>query len=328
MAEKNISDMDMSTFIGLAGRDAFGKTLAIMGSENKNIVALSADCENNSKLSVFAKEFPNRTFNFGIAEANMVGSAAGMAIAGKIPVVGGFGFLMALRITEQVRTDICYPRLNVKIVSTASGLAMGTAGTTHHCTEDFAIMRSFANIVIVSPASPIETAKATRAILEYDGPVYLRLERDAAYGGVEEIYTKDDIPFILGKAVTFEEGKDVTIIFTGGSMGKLTIEATEALKKEGISVRLINMHTVKPMDKEVILKAAEETRRIVTVEEHNVIGGMGEGVASIIAESGFPCRLKKVGIMDEFCCIGPTAEIMAIHGLTAENIINAAKSLF
>jgi transketolase len=325
MAERSAADM--SGFIGLAGRDAFGKMLAEMGEENKNIVALSADCENTTKLSVFAKKFPERTFNFGIAEANMVSAAAGMAVAGKIPVAGGFGFLMALRTTEQIRTDICYPRLNVKIVSSASGLAMGTGGTTHHCTEDFAIMRSFANIVIVSPASPIETAKATRAILEYEGPVYFRLERDAGFGGVEEIYTREDIPFKLGKAITLEEGKDLTMIFTGGALGKMAVEAAKELKKQGVSVRLINMHTVKPLDEEVIKKAAEETKRIVTVEEHNVVGGMGEGVASVVAEAGIPARVKKVGICDEFCCIGPTAEVMRIHGLTAENIISTAKSL-
>ncbi len=312
---------------GMAGRDVFGIALPQVGEENKNVVFLVADCIDTTKGRAFATKFPQRAFNFGIAEANMVGAAAGMALVGKVPVVAGFGFLMSMRVAEQVRTDICYPQLNVKIVSSASGLAMGTGGPTHHCTEDIAIMRSFPNIAIVCPGSSLETWKATRAaILDHEGPVYLRLDRDSFSSGIEEIYAKEDIPFELGKAITLRKGKDVTIIATGRPVG-LALQAAEALEKEGISARVINMHTVKPIDAEIIRKAAAETRGIVAVEEHNTIGGLGEAISSAVCEEGVPTFVKKVGICDEFCCIGPTDEVWKMHGLTQENIIQAAKNI-
>lgn len=318
---------DRSAWKRIPGRDAFGMVLAQMGGENKNIVVLVADCMETTKGSLFADRFPDRAFNFGIAEANMVSAAAGMTLLGKLPVIAGFGFLMSLRVAEQVRTDICYPRLNVKIVASATGLAMGTGGPTHHCTEDIAIMRSFPNIAIVSPGSSIETWKATRAaVLEYEGPVYLRLERNAYLKEVEDIYEREDIPFELGKAITLREGKEVTIIGTGKPIG-LGLQAADILEKDGISVRVINMHTVKPIDKEIVNKAAEETRGIVAVEEHNTVGGLGDAISSAVCENGLPTVVKKVGICDEFCCIGPTDEIWQRHGLSKDSIVTAAKSI-
>jgi transketolase len=325
MANKNASNIPQLK--GMAGRDAFGLVLPQLGEENPNVVFLVADCIDTTKGRAFATKFPERSFNFGIAEANMVGAAAGMALVGKLPVVAGFGFLMSMRVAEQVRTDLCYPRLNVKIVSSASGLAMGTGGPTHHCTEDIAIMRSFPNIAIVCPGSALETWKATRAtILEHKGPVYLRLDRDAFHSETEKIYDQEDIPFVLGKGVLLRKGKDVTIIGTGRPVG-LALQAAEALEKEGISARVINMHTVKPIDKEIIQQAAAETRGIVAVEEHNTVGGLGDAISSAVCEEGVTTFVKKVGICDEFCCIGPTDEVWKIHGLTKENIISAAKSI-
>jgi transketolase len=325
MGDKYI--FDQTTWKRVSGRDAFGMALVQIGEENPDVVFLTADCIDTTKGRAFAQKFPERSFNFGIAEANMVGAAAGMALLGKIPVAAGFGFLMSMRVAEQVRTDLCYPRLNVKIVASASGLAMGTGGPTHHCTEDMAIMRSFPNIAIVCPGSSIETWKACRAvILEHQGPVYLRLERDPFFAAAEDLYAGRDIPFELGKAVTLREGKDVALIAVGKPMG-LALQAAEVLEKEGIGARVVNMHTVKPLDREVLRRAAAETRGIVVVEEHNTVGGLGEAVSSAICEEGLPKAVKKVGVCDEFCCIGPTDEVWKAHGMTRENIIDAAKSV-
>jgi transketolase len=318
---------DRRTWKRVPGRDAFGMALIQIGEENKDLVFLTADCIDTTKGRGFATKFPDRSFNFGIAEANMIGAAAGMALLGKIPVAAGFGFLMSMRVAEQVRTDLCYPRLNVKIVASASGLAMGTGGPTHHCTEDIAIMRSFPNIAIVCPGSSFETWNACRAvILDHNGPVYLRLERDPFFENMEDLYAGREIPFVLGKAVTLREGKDVTLIGVGKPIG-LALQAADVLEGEGIGARVVNMHTVKPLDKIALLKAAEETKGIVVVEEHNTTGGLGEAISSVICEEGIPTGVKKVGICDEFCCIGPTDDLWKVHGMTKENIIAAAKSL-
>jgi len=324
MSKKSV--VNMPQLKGMGGRDIFGLALAQLGEENERVVFLVADCLWSTKGDIFAKKFPDRAFNFGIAEANMVGAAAGMTLLGRVPVIAGFGFLMSMRIAEQVRTDLCYPRLNVKIVTTATGLSMGTGGPSHHCTEDIGVMRSFPNMAIVCPGSSIETWKACHeAILEYVGPVYLRLERDPFFREVEELYEKKDRPFKLGKAISLREGKDVTVMGIGKPLG-LALQAAESLQKEGISTRVINMHTVKPIDTEAIQKAAEETQGIVAVEEHNTVGGLGDAISSAVCESA-PALVKKVGICDEFCCIGPTDEIWTKHGLTAENIIQAVKSI-
>lgn len=317
----------MEDLKGMSGRDAYGKTLAQLGKEDERIVVLTADALDSTRGSTFAEKFPDRTFNFGIAEANMVSAAAGFAIAGKIPIVTGYGFLLSMRAAEQVRTDICYPGLNVKLVTTATGLAMGTGGTTHHCTEDLAIMRSFANMTIVCPASPIETVHAVRAcILEHRGPLYLRLVRGADFGGTEEIYEKEDIEFKIGEAVVLKDGEEITLIAAGQPVG-LALQSADVLEKRGISVRVINMHTVKPINKEAINQAAKETEGIVTIEEHNVLGGLGEAVCAVVCENKHPVPVKRIGIRDEFCCIGPTPELWQHHGLNEESIIRAAQEI-
>ena len=280
----------------------------------------------STRGSVVEEKYPDRGFNFGIAEPNMVSAAAGLAIAGKVPVVSAYGFLLSLRCCEQIRTDICYPNLNVKLVTTASGLAMGTGGPTHHCTEDIGIFRTFANMTIVCPASPLETAEATRAcIADHDGPVYLRLVRGADFGGTEEVYEKYDVEFKIGKAVTMQEGSDVTLIATGQPVG-LALQAAQDLEKEGISVRVIDMHTVKPIDVEAIAKAAEETKGIVTLEEHNILGGLGDAVCSAVCSTK-PTQVRKIGIRDEFCKIGPTPELWEYHGLNKKSVVSAVKDI-
>ncbi|GAG74329.1 unnamed protein product, partial [marine sediment metagenome] len=258
-----IMNMEFDFFKGLAGRDAYGKTLAQLGGEDSRIVVAAADALNSTRMNLFAEKFPDRSFNFGIAEPNMVSAAAGLALMGKISVIAAYGFLLSLKCTEQIRDDICYANRNVKLVATATGFAFAAGGVTHHCTEDIPIMRSFANMTIVQPATPLETAIATRAvILGHEGPVYLRLSRDEMFGGGgEELYKEGKLKFIIGKAITIKEGKDVTLIASGQLVG-VSLKAADALAKEGINARVINMHTIKPIDEEVIEKAAEETKGI------------------------------------------------------------------
>lgn len=307
----------------MSGRDAYGKTMAEIAKEDERVVLLTADALGSTKGTAFYNNAPERVFNFGIAESNMVSAAAGLAIVGKIPVVASYGFLLAIHCAEQVRTDICYANKNVKLVATASGLSMGTGGPTHHCTEDISIMRSFANMTIVSPASAIETVIAIRVcILEHKGPLYLRLIR----GVTPEIYKSEDIGFEIGKAITLKEGGDVTLIATGEPV-YLALQTAKALKKEGIDVRVLNMHTIKPIDKKAILKAAEETKGIVTVEENNILGGLGDEVCSVVCENDRPIKVKKIGIKDEFCEIGPTKELWEYHGITEVAIKEAVKSI-
>lgn len=313
----------MKMFEQMSGRDSYGKVMAEIAKEDERVVLLTADSLGTTKGTAFYNNAPERVFNFGIAESNMVSAAAGFAIEGKIPVVTGFAFLLALHCAEQVRIDICYANKNVKLVTSATGLAMGTGGPTHHCTEDIPIMRSFANMTIVSPASAIETSIATRAcILGHVGPLYLRLIR----GVTPEIYKNDDIGFEIGKAITLKKGGDVTLIATGEPVF-LALQAAESLQKEGIDARVLNMHTVKPIDQKAILKAAEETKGIVTIEEGNVLGGLGEAVASVVCENDKPTKIRKIGINDEYCKIGPTEALWEYHGISEKAIKEAVKSI-
>lgn len=315
MAESN---MNMADFENISLRDAFGKALVLMGEKNPDIVLLGADAIGSTRGAAFAKRFPDRTFDFGIAEQEMVTAAAGMALCGKIPVATAYGFLLSMRACEQVRTDICYPGLNVKLMATHTGLSMAAGGTTHHATEDIAIMRSFANLTIVAPADAMETAKAVEAVLNYRGPVYLRMGR----GEIPSVYTKD-YDFVIGKSVVMHEGQDAAIIAFGIMAGE-ALAAAETLKSQGINARVINMHTLKPVDKEAILKAAMETGAIVTAEEHTIKGGLGEAVAGVTSEE-YPVPVIRVGIMDTFCGIGPEKELRKKLGLTAESIVRAVK---
>lgn len=301
----------------IATREAYGATLAEIGGDT-NIVVLDADLSKSTKTEVFKKKYPERFINMGIAEANMMAVAAGLATTGKVVFASTFAMFAAGRAFEQVRNSICYPRLNVKIGASHAGLTVGEDGASHQTIEDIALMRVLPNMTVICPADAVETRLATIAATKIDGPVYLRLSRL----GVANIFD-DNYKFEVGKGVTVAEGGDVTIIATG-FMVTQAIEALEILKKEGISARLINIHTIKPIDKEIIIKAAKETGAIVTCEEHSIIGGLGGAVAEVLAEN-CPVPVKMVGVMDKFGTSGKPAEIIKKYGLTPDDIVIKVK---
>lgn len=306
----------------LTQAEIYGLELVELARKNKNIVALTADLAKSTKIGVFFQHFPERAFNFGVAESNMMAAAAGLAVSGKIPYASTFGVFASLRCAEQVRTDIAYPNLNVRIIGTHSGVAFGQGGTTHHSTEDIAIMRSFANMTVIVPADGIETAKAVRASIDWQGPIYIRIGR----GFEPPVHSDMDYNYQIGKACLLREGSDITIIACG--VGVLpAIEASDELKEEGMSVRVINMHTVKPIDKEVILQAARETKAIITVEEHNIIGGLGGAVAEILAENGCGVKLKRLGIPDVYSAIGYPEDLYQKYGIDIDGIENAVREM-
>lgn len=305
--------IDIELYKKLGTRDALGETLAEVGGKYPELMVLAADCLASVRGTTFAEKFPGRAVNFGIAEEVMMMSAAGMATCGKMPVACTFGFLASLRAGEMIRSGICYPRLNVKIAATSSGLAMGTGGTTHHIIEDIAVLRSFANLTILAPCDGVSTAKALRAAFEHEGPVYLRLGR----GGEPNIY-KDDFDFKIGKAHVARKGSDVTIISMGATMPR-ALEAADILAGKGISARVLDMITLKPIDCDAILKAASETKLIVTAEDHNILGGLGGAVAEVLVENP-SVPLRRIGIKDTFCSLGPTDELMDQYGLSGEAI--------
>ncbi|WP_338827547.1 transketolase family protein [Neomoorella thermoacetica] len=300
-------------------REAFGDTLIELGKANENIFVMDADLSESTKTNKFAARFPERFLNMGISEQNMMGTAAGLALSGKIPIVSTFAVFATMRAGEQVRTSIAYPNLNVKIIVTHSGLSVGTAGATHFCEEDLAIMRSLPNMVVIAPADALETDLAVRAAVEYKGPVYIRLGR----GEAPVIYKELD--YEIGKAITLCEGKDVTIIATGIMVGR-ALEAARKLKTLNVEARVIDMHTIKPIDKEAILKAVEETKGIITLEDHNVIGGLGSAVAEVVAEEG-KARVKRLGIPDVFCAIAKPDQLWDYYGMSVNNICDLALSL-
>lgn len=283
----------------MTAAEIYGEVLTQIGKQNKNIVALTADLAGSTKIGRFQKDFPERFFNVGIAEMNMFGIASGMASTGLIPVVSTFAAFVALRSAEFVRTDICYQKRNVKIIATHSGTSFGQAGTTHHCTEDLAIMRSMAGMVVIAPADAYETAKAMAAAIEYEGPVYIRIGRSFE----PPLHKNMDFDFEIGKAIQIHEGTDITVIATGRTVVP-ALEAAEMAADQGLSVRVLDLHTIKPIDEEAILSAVMDTRRIITVEDHNVLCGMGSAVADVIAASGKGCVLKKLGLQDEFSIVG------------------------
>jgi len=310
--------MDTGEIKGLAkkpGRDVYGMVLAELGEENENLVVLGADTMGSCRTTAFQKKFPHRTFNVGIAESNMVGIAAGLATCGKLPFVNTFGFLLTLRACEQVRTDVCYPKLNVKFVTSMFGLIAGAGGPTHHSVEDLAIMRSLPNMTVVEAADGFEVLKATRAAAQHIGPLYLRVGRDAV-----PVYDKD-YDFRIGQGIILREGRDGTLIACGIMVSR-ALTAAEELKKKKIDVRVINMHTLKPLDRGKVIEAGKR-KVIVTAEEHNIIGGLGSAVAEVVAEEGLKARVKRIGIPDTFCGIGPTDELREKHGLTSGAIVDA-----
>ena len=303
--------------------EIYGKVLCDLAEKHKEIVGLSADLAKSTKMGQFAATFPDRFFNAGIAEQNMFGMAAGLAKAGLTPFVSTFAVFASLRAAEQVRTDICYQKLNVKIIATHAGTSFGQAGTTHHCTEDLAVMRSFANMVVIAPADGIETANAVMAAYEHKGPVYIRINR----GFDPFLYEKSDYGFQIGKAVQLKDGTDITIIACGAAAYNAYHAANILEKEDKLSVRVINMHTIKPIDEEAILKAVMETRRIVTFEDHNIIGGLGSAVAEVIVKSGKGCAFETVGIPDQYAIIGLPEDLQNYYGFDQNKIIEKVRQI-
>ena len=316
----NWNAYDAST---MTAREIYGRTLAALAEGNDKIVGLTADLEKTTAIKFFADKFPDRFFNVGIAEQNMLGIAAGLAKAGLIPFASTMAVFACLRAGEQLRTDIAYQNLPVKIIATHAGIAFGHAGTTHHCTEDFAILRAIPNMTVICPADGIETSKAVQACVDTPGPVYIRIGR----GFEPPCYDSDDYTYEIGKAITMREGSDLTIICCGIAVLQAVNAAKTLAETDGLSVRVINMHTIKPIDREAILKAVSETRRILTVEEHNVEGGLGDAVASVIAESGMGCVFKKHGLQDTFAVIGYAEDLYAHYGLDANGIVDKVREM-
>jgi transketolase len=302
----------------IATRDAYGKALLELGRTNDRIVVLDADLSGSTKTGVFAKEFPERFFNAGIAEANMVGMAAGLAAGGMIPFASTFAVFAAGRAFEQIRQSIAYPRLNVKIVATHGGITVGEDGGSHQSVEDLAIMRALPNMTVLCPADGPETAAAIRAAAEYRGPVFVRLGR-----GKVPVVFEDGCRFSIGRGVTLREGSDMTFITTG-MMTAEALQAARILAEEQISSRVVHLGTVKPLDIDLVLRAARETGAVVTAEEHSVIGGLGGAVCEALAE-GCPVPVERVGLRDQFGQSGSADELLAYYGLTAAHLVEAAE---
>ncbi|HUI70879.1 MAG TPA: transketolase C-terminal domain-containing protein [Spirochaetia bacterium] len=307
----------------LSTAEIYGKTLCELGAEHPEVVALSADLAKSTKIGLFEEAYPERFFNVGIAEQNLFGVSAGLARAGFVPFVSTFAIFCSMRGLDQVHTDICYQNLDVKIIGTHAGLSFGQAGTTHHCTEDIAIMRSMANLAVIVPADGMETSYAVRAAYARKGPVYIRINR----GFDQRLYGPDDYGFEIGKAVTLHEGTDLTVIACGSCVW-CAVEAAKRLEKEdGVKARVLDMHTVKPIDVEAIESAIRETRRVITVEDHTIVGGLGGAVAEVAAGSGKSFSFKRLGIPDTFSIIGLHEDLMATYGIDENGILAAAREL-
>jgi transketolase len=302
----------------IATRESYGNALKRLGATNENLVVLDADLSKSTKTAIFGAAYPERHFNMGIAEQNMVGVAAGLAASGKIPVASSFAMFAAGRAFEVIRNSICYPKMNVKICATHAGVTVGDDGASHQAIEDLSIMRSLPNMVVLNPGDDVTAQKAVEAMLEYVGPVYARFGRAAV-----PVVHSEDVKFEIGKGIVMNEGTDVTIIATGILVAE-AVEAKETLEAEGLSVRLIDMHTIKPIDQELIIKAANETKAIVTAEEHSIIGGLGSAVAEVVAENA-PAKVVRVGVKDTFGESGKPDQLMEAYGLKAKNIVEAVK---
>lgn len=309
----------MADIIKTATRDAYGKALVELGGINDKIVVLDAELAAATKTGMFKKAYPDRFFDSGIAESNMMGVAAGLATTGYTVFASTFAMFAAGRAYEQVRNSIAYPHLNVKIGATHAGISVGEDGASHQCCEDIALMRVIPGMVIINPADDIEARAAVFAAAEYEGPVYMRFGRLAVPRIFDESYK-----FELGKAVTLREGSDVTIIATGLMVNE-AIEAAKALADESISAEVINIHTIKPLDKEAVIRSAAKTGAVVTAEEHSIIGGLGGAVAEALCESGKPVPVVRLGVNDVFGRSGPAVELLHIYGLDAQNIVAKAK---
>ena len=302
----------------VATRDAYGKALAALGAEHDNLVVLDADLANATKTQTFQKAFPDRHFDCGIAEANMICVAAGMSTTGLVPFASSFAMFASGRAFEQVRNSIGYPHLNVKIGATHGGISVGEDGASHQCCEDFALMRSIPGMTVICPADGVEAEAAVKAAYEMDGPVYLRFGRLAI-----PVFHEEGFHFQIGKGEVLRDGTDVAII-ANGLLVYEAIQAGEALAAEGINAMVINMATVKPLDEELVLEAAKKCGKVITCEEHSVIGGLGEAVCSLLSEE-LPTPVKRIGVNDEFGHSGPAAALLKQFGLSAEHIVEVAK---
>ena len=309
----------VDTLEHLTQAEIYGKVLTQLAKTRPDIVFLTADLLKSTKMKEFIQAYPDRYFNLGIMEQNLMTVAAGMSLAGKHPFVATFGAFASMRACEQVRTDICYQGSRVKIMATHSGLSFGQAGTTHHCLEDIAIMRAFPNMTVIVPADSFETAQVVRALVDFDGPAYIRLGRGFEFPA----YENDQFSFQIGKANVLHEGTDLTVIACGVGVegGK---EAAEFLKlEENISVRLVDMHTIKPLDRNAIIAAGKETGGIITVEEHSIIGGLGSAVAEVLAEERLAIPFRRLGIPDEWAMIGYPEDLYEHYGISANGIRSA-----
>ena len=310
----------MSEVKKIATRDSYGNALVEMGAIYDNLVVLDADLAAATKTGIFKKAYPERHIDCGIAECNMVGVAAGLAATGKIPFVSSFAMFAAGRAFEQVRNSVGYPKLNVKIGATHAGISVGEDGATHQCNEDIALMRTIPGMVVINPSDDVEARAAVKAAIEHQGPVYLRFGRLAT----PVINDRSDYKFELGKGVVLREGKDVTIIATGLCVAE-SLAAADMLEKDGISAKVINIHTIKPLDEELVIAAAKETGKVVTVEEHSVIGGLGSAVCDCLSEK-CPTKVLKVGVNDTFGESGPAVQLIHKYGLDAEGIYKKVKA--
>jgi len=304
----------------IATRESYGNALAECANDFPQLVVLDADLAGATKTGVFKKACPERFIDCGIAECNMTGIAAGLATCGKIPFISSFAMFAAGRNFEQVRNSIGYPHLNVKIGATHAGITVGEDGATHQCNEDIALMRTIPGMTVIVPSDDVEARAAVRAALEYEGPVYLRFGRAAVPVFNDEATYK----FEIGKGVKLRDGKDVTIVATGICVDS-ALQAAEKLAADGVEADVINIHTIKPIDKDIVLESAKKTGKVVTVEEHSVIGGLGSAVCDVLAEN-YPVKVKKIGMNDIFGESGPAAALVAKYGLDGEGVYNTVKS--
>ncbi len=301
-----------------ATRQSYGEALAELGRKNKDVVVLDADLAGATKTSIFAKDFPERFFDIGIAEADMIGTAAGMSTSGKIPYTSTFAVFAAGRAYDQIRNSVCYPKLNVKICATHSGITVGEDGATHQMIEDISLMRTLPNMTVMSVSDDTQTKWAVEEISKINGPVYLRLGRLAT-----PIIYDETQKFEIGKAIQIGEGTDGTVFATGVTVSE-AIKAKEELEKQGINIRVVDIHTIKPIDKETIVKCAKETKKIISVEDHSIIGGLGSAIAEVLTEE-YPTKLTRLGIKDTFGKSGKAEDLMKYFGIDKDEIINNCK---
>lgn len=304
----------------IATRDGFGEEIVTLGKENRNILVVDADIGKSCKTGAFRKELPEQYLNVGIAEQNCAGVAAGLATCGKIPFIVTYAAFGSMRMVEMIRQEICYPHLNVKLACSHGGVTPANDGASHQAIEDMGILRTIPNMTVIMPADYYSARKLVRAAAEFDGPVYLRFTRDA----IPVIYDEKD-SFVIGKAKQLRQGKDVAIIANGDTV-RLAIQAAEELAAQGIEARVLDMHTIKPLDTEAVMDCIESIGRIVTVEDHNILNGLGSAVCELAAEAG-KGKVKRLGIQDQFGMSAPYERLLAMNGVTVENIVDSAKAL-